>query len=136
MTAVLYIIMPNDVESMNSGKAIAQGSHASNAFVNSFHSRIHETNINISFYEWENETVQGFGTVLVLETNYRNIKNTIDIAKKFGYVSGMVLDPTYPILDGAVVHHVPFETCGFVFVPDKENDTTAKLILGEYNLHR
>ena len=30
---VLYIIMRNDLDSMNPGKAMAQASHASNAFV-------------------------------------------------------------------------------------------------------
>ena len=31
---VLYILMRNDMKSMNPGKAMAQASHASNAFVN------------------------------------------------------------------------------------------------------
>ena len=33
MTPLLYILMRNDMDSMNPGKAMAQASHASNQFV-------------------------------------------------------------------------------------------------------
>lgn len=149
MTPVLYIIMRNDLESMNCGKAIAQGSHASNAFVHEFHAYMQEVNgrsknrdmkkiedLNHAFTTWETETGQGFGTVLVLEGKYPEIKNSVDTMFKLGYISGMVFDPTYPILDGQSVHHIPLETCGFVFVPDKDTDINAKAFLGEYKLHK
>lgn len=149
MMPVLYILMRNDLDSMNCGKAIAQGSHASNAFVHEFHAFMQEVNgksknhdmkkieeLNRAFVEWENSTDQGFGTVLVLEGKYQNIKNTVDTMFNFGYISGMVFDPTYPILDGETVHHIPLETCGFVFVPDKDTDANSKKFLGEYELHK
>lgn len=148
MTPVLYILMRNDLDSMNCGKAIAQGSHASNAFVHEYHAFMQKVNgnskkydmahveeLNHAFTEWENSTEQGFGTVLVLEGKYKNIKNTVDTLDDFGYISGMVFDPTYPILDGESIHHIPLETCGFVFVTDKEKDAKAKQFLGEYELH-
>jgi peptidyl-tRNA hydrolase len=147
MTDVLYILMRNDMDSMNCGKAIAQGSHASNAFVKHMEGFIQEWNFkpvrtdqimaNINgFANWEKETPQGFGTVLVLEAKYNDIKNTIDIMDKLGYVSGIVFDPTYPILDGEVVHHIPLDTCGYVFVPQKETDFVSGSLLGKFQLHK
>jgi peptidyl-tRNA hydrolase len=147
MTDVLYILMRNDMASMNCGKAIAQGSHASNAFVKHMEGFIQEwngkpvrtdqimSNIN-GFSNWEKETNQGFGTVLVLEAKYNDMKNTVDILSKLGYVSGMVFDPTYPIVDGEVVHYIPIETCGYVFVPQKEKDYIASSLLGKFQLHK
>jgi len=145
MTPVLYILMRNDLASMNCGKAIAQGSHASNAFVHHYNEvmgyvstdlgneKIEE--LNKSFHKWCNSTTQGFGTVLVLEGNFNNIKKTIDTMNRLGYISRTVFDPTYPIIDGSVLHQIPLETCGYVFVENKEEDTTAKSLLSEYNLH-
>jgi len=146
MTAVLYIMMRNDIDSMNPGKAIAQGSHASNAFVNHFHSYMQEMSIssanddasqmNKSFYEWERSTSQGFGTVLVLEAPMKAINTTIEIFKELGKIAGVVHDPTYPIVDGSVVHYIPLDTCGYVFVPNKEEDTVASALLKQFPLHR
>jgi peptidyl-tRNA hydrolase len=150
MTAVLYIMMRNDLASMNTGKAIAQGSHASNAFVGHFHATMQEMNAmpstqenlakteaaNKAFYEWENSTRQSFGTVLVLEANMRNIYTTVDVMKALGYIAGVVHDPTYPIIDGEVVHHIPLDTCAYIFVPNKETDVTASSILKTFPLHR
>lgn len=147
MTAVLYILMRNDLDSMNAGKAIAQGSHASNAFVQQFHAYMQEANakpVNTgivehnrkAFYEWENDTSQGFGTVLVLEAGVKDIQTTVDIMKAMDYISGMVHDPTYPLVDGKVVHYIPLDTCAYVFIPNKEQDTIASAVLGNFPLHR
>jgi len=138
---VLYILMRNDLDSMNSGKAIAQGSHASNAFIDHFLTYASETaepDIDIinAGNVWQLQTKQGFGTVLVLEADMKEIQKTVDIAQKMGYISGIVHDPTYPIVDGKVVHYLPLDTCAYVFVPDKSNDDMASFILGKYPLHR
>ena len=144
---VLYILIRNDLASMNSGKAIAQGSHASNAFVHHFngyaqeynsksvHEGIETATMN-GFNEWENSTRQGFGTVLTLEGKMSVISGTVNIMKSLGYVAGVVHDPTYPLVDGEVVHHIPLDTCAYIFVPDKETDTMAKVLLTQYPLHR
>lgn len=146
MTAVLYIIMRNDIESMNQGKSIAQGSHASNAFVKHFHSHMQasfrpndkaeDEQLNEAFYEWEKSTSQGFGTVLVLEASMKDINTTIEILKKVGKIAGIVHDPTYPIVDGSVVHHIPLDTCGYVFVENKKEDAVASTLLKQFPLHR
>ena len=144
---VLYIIMRNDLASMNPGKAAAQASHASNAFVGRYHGYCQElspisigdmTKLQTStikgFGEWERSTNQHFGTVLVLEGKIGNITNTIDIFKSLDYIADVIHDPTYPIVDGEIVHHIPLNTCGYVFVPDKETDVYASALLGQYPL--
>lgn len=147
MTAVLYILVRNELDSMNTGKAIAQGSHASNAFVHHYHAFCQEYNANPvnageavgameGFKEWENETPQGFGTVLTLEGKMSKIEETVDIMKKLGYIAGVVHDPTYPIIDGEIVHRIPLDTCAYVFVANKEEDGIASALLGQYSLHR
>lgn len=146
MTAVLYILMRNDLTSMNPGKAIAQGSHASNAFVHEYHRRMqaaaahvvsdYAQKLNTAFTEWENSTRQGFGTVLVLEAPMKEITPRVDLLRSIGYIADVVHDPTYPIVDGAMVHHIPLDTCAYVFVPNKETDDRAVPILAQFSLHR
>lgn len=147
MTAVLYILMRNDLNSMNAGKAIAQGSHAANAFVQHFHGFAQEYNSKSKqshfesatmkgFNEWENSTTQGFGTVLVLEANMPSIYATVNSFKGLGYITDVIHDPTYPIVDGEVVHHIPLDTCAYAFVPNKETDQHASSILKQFPLHR
>lgn len=144
MTHVLYILMRNDIASLNPGKAMAQSSHASNAFVQqtdayiqSFverRARIEE--LNKKFYEWRNETGYGFGTVVVLEGKMSEFKPIISTFKALDYMADIITDPTYPIVDGEVVHHVCLDTCAYVFVPDKEIDETASVLLRRFPLHK
>lgn len=147
MTAVLYILMRNDLASLNPGKAIAQGSHAANAFVYHFHGYAQKYNSTTAhesiqtatmngFNEWENSTHQGFGTVLTLEARMADINPVVSIFKSMGYVAGVVHDPTYPIVDGDVVHHIPLDTCAYVFVPNKEKDEFASMLLKKFSLHK
>jgi len=143
---MLYILMRNDLESMNCGKAIAQGSHAANAFVHHFQNTIRENgntssyaieDLNKSFHEWENSTNQGFGTVIVLEGDMTSIEKTVDKYSNMGYLCSKVFDPTYPIIDGSVVHHIPLDTCAYLFLPDKDQDVEARETLkSQFKLHR
>ena len=132
-TPTLFILMRNDLGSMNPGKAIAQGSHAANAFtkrVGYLQSPLY------MFRDWENATPQGFGTVLTLEGKMRDIYATVDMMKSLSYVTDIIHDPTYPIIDGEIVHHIPLDTCAYVFVPDKDTDMVARTILSQYQLHK
>lgn len=144
---VLYILVRNDIDSMNPGKAIAQGSHASNAFVHHYHAFSQSANTQRisndigaaslkAFYEWELSTGQGFGTVLTLEGKMSDINTTIATFNELGYIAGIVHDPTYPIVDGSVVHHIPLDTCAYVFIPAKETDFIAAGLLSRYSLYR
>jgi len=131
MTPVLYILMRNDLDSLNPGKAMAQASHASNQFV---HNIKEGGMIDYELFNmWSNETTQGFGTVLVLSVNEAQLQSSIMMAEKHLSHCGIVHDPTYPIQDGAVVHHIPLDTCGYVF-GDKD-DPVINAILGLFPLH-
>ncbi len=132
MTPVLYILMRNDLDSLNPGKAMAQASHASNQFVHNVTSG--SISIDKELYNmWSNETTQGFGTVLVLSVNEAQLQSSIMMADKHLSHCGIVHDPTYPIQDGDVVHHIPLDTCGYVF-GDKD-DPVITAILGLFPLH-
>lgn len=145
-TPVLYILMRNDLASLNSGKAMAQASHASNAFVahmknfaqefneNPVHIEIEMESLN-GFAEWENATTQAFGTVLVLAAKMAEIKSTVDVFKAMGYTADVIHDPTYPIVDGEVAHYIPLDTCAYVFIPSKEDDFMAAAVLKRFPLH-
>lgn len=147
MTAILYILMRNDLESMNPGKAMAQASHAANAFVHHYngcaqeynpksaHDNI-ETETMKGFNEWEQATPQGFGTVLTLEARMADISPVVSIFKSANYVAGVVHDPTYTIVDGDLVHYIPLDTCAYIFVPNKEKDSFASNWLKKFPLHR
>lgn len=158
MNPVLYLIMRNDLVSLTHGKSIAQGSHAANAFVEHINAMEQQLNSDLVWFQeqsperakkilqfnilskayntWKNSTNQGFGTVLVLEGNMQCIENITDQCAKSGYIASVVHDPTYPIVDGSVVHHMPLDTCSYVFVPDKDTDTIAVQVLAEFPLHR
>lgn len=121
---VLYILMRNDLNSLNPGKACAQAAHAANQFVGKFTSRFNRTyanersDVEIEFRdlynEWRTQTPDWYGTTIVLEGSGANIENYID-QQTPGLYNGLVIDPTYPIRDGEVTHHIPLMTCAYVF---------------------
>lgn len=111
---VLAIFMRNDLDSLNPGKAVAQGSHAANQMetVARDNKQLAQT-----FKSWKNGT-QGFGTALVFEGKWYEIKSAIDMVTASNnhlVISGMILDPTYPLRDGQVTHHIPLHTCAWIF---------------------
>lgn len=145
---VLYILMRDDLASMNAGKGMAQASHASNAFVWSQLKRMAKNPFKSAaaffkvlftkddgdlFLKWVHETMQGFGTVLVVAVNEKQMRFTAEAAERYGLVSGVVHDPTYPLRDGETTHFIPLDTCAYVFT-DK-NDPVTDLLLGNFPLH-
>jgi len=129
--------MRNDLASMNGGKAMAQSHHAGCAFVKDIGSRIANmevTNLTAASYGvWRNSTNQDCGTVLTLAVNEAQMRFTTEAAERYGLVSGIFHDPTYPLRDGATTHFIPLDTCGWVFT-DK-NDPVTDLLLGNFPLH-
>ena len=134
MTPVLYILMRTDMDSMNPGKAMAQASHASNAFVSNA-----EPGYNVDeelFNAWQESTTQGFGTVLVLGVNEAQMRTAVEVAESFGvdkFPCDIIHDPTYPLQDGDTTHFIPVDTCGYIF-GDKE-DPLLESILQNFELH-
>tara|TARA_B100000003_G_scaffold206989_1_gene223568 strand:+ start:836 stop:1243 length:408 start_codon:yes stop_codon:yes gene_type:complete len=134
MIPVLYILMRTDLASMNPGKAMAQASHAGSTFV-----RNAEPGYNVDeelFNAWQNETSQGFGTVLVLGVTEVQMRTAVAVAESFGvdkFPCEIIHDPTYPLQDGDTTHFIPVDTCGYIF-GDKEN-ITLQAILQNFELH-
>lgn len=94
---ILYILMRKDLPSMNAGKAMAQASHAANAFV-SQQTTIRRSDALIErVQQWQKSTPQGFGTVLVLAVTKDEMTKAIvdSIATKRVPAEG-ITDPTYP----------------------------------------
>lgn len=157
---VLYILMRADLPSMNAGKAMAQASHASNAFVHDMlvgkfpDTRANEDNAAL-YQKWKGETGQGFGTVLVLAVNENEMRSTVSAAHMMGFISGVVHDPTYPIrispelgialaFDETPISKVrvgekpnyvtvPLDTCAYVF--GLKDDPILEVIVGKFPLH-
>lgn len=144
---VLYILMRTDLASMNPGKAIAQGSHATSAF-----HRIMENTVEMemhkgghkaegparAYMDWIRQA-NCFGTVLTLGCNEQQMRDVIgwlsecDDDSEFDspVVFGIINDPTYPIRDGEVTHYIPLDTCAYVF-GDKDELSN---FLGHLDLH-
>src|SRR6478736_7984196 len=95
MYPVLYILMRTDLPSMNAGKAMAQASHASNAFTKMAEGDIVDGRVKL-VDAWKNETAQGFGTALVLGCTKQELKDAVEAARLNQFIAGCVLDPTYP----------------------------------------
>lgn len=83
----LYILIRNDLHSMNTGKAIAQSSHCVSQFM---------TKYPKDAKEWCKEA-DGFGTTVVMEGSQEEIEKFMcgNIRHK-GYENGDIIDPTYP----------------------------------------
>jgi peptidyl-tRNA hydrolase len=109
---ILYVIVRNDLASMNPGKAAAQACHAANQFVNHY-SNDPETKM------WQNQAA-GFGTTIVLAADITTIRNLVEDAKICGIPAGIVLDPTYPVKDGNFTHFIPIDTAAYVFGTKEE----------------
>lgn len=110
----LYILMRTDLASMNSGKGMAQATHAANQMVY----EIQAGNDGVAkayLDEWQKQTGDGFGTCIVLGAKIAEIEETVGCAVNDGAIGGIVHDPTYPLRDGEVVHLIPLDTCGYLF---------------------
>lgn len=163
---VLYILLRSyrtDLPSCNTGKVAAQASHASNSFVNKLeenkelaNSYICKDITNYDLYNvWKNETQYGFGTVITLESNKKDIYSVIEKVVNMRYICGFVRDPSYPYVvdrdvfelipeeyhtlspiftnDGKVVCHRSELTCGYVFT--YTDDSTINEIISNLSLH-
>ena len=86
----LYILLRNDLSSMGYGRACAQASHASNAF-------IHKFGDNADVKLWQAQTPQGFGTAIVLSANEREIRDTFVQSASRGFMADLVIDTDYVI---------------------------------------
>jgi peptidyl-tRNA hydrolase len=125
--------MRNDLASLNAGKAMAQASHASNAFLFNLVNDPSKADYKDLVEEWISTTTQGFGTVFVLAVNEEQLNKAIDLADADGFATNIITDPTYPIKDGDVTHHLPLDTCGYIF--GDHEDPMLRLITQDLELY-
>lgn len=151
----LYILMPLDIPSMNPGKAMAQASHASNAFIygtrqvpinygtpqqpeyrlgwSDMDLGVHK-NVSNTVDSWEESTPQGFGTTIVLGIpEGTSLWSIVEEARSEGFIADVVVDPTYPIRDGRLTHYAPADTCAYVFTNSRKHNQVEAL--KKFDLH-
>ena len=91
---ILYILVRNDLPSLNPGKAMAQAIHAGHLFSSKHHK-------DKAYKEWASD--RGFGTTVTLSADFHDINRLVG-----SHPAGeWVMDPTYPII-------VPRDTYEFV----------------------
>ncbi len=110
---VHFVLMRDDLASLNPGKAVAQGNHAGTRLTSML--RKGDDRMRALLDEWEAQTNDGFGTVETLAGDEATIRAAVARSTAAGLVAGLLVDPTYPVRDGAVTHHIPLMTCGYVF---------------------
>lgn len=122
--------MRTDMNSANAGKMMAQASHASNAFVNN------AAKVGKDISSWTQETNQGFGTVYVLDGgSISNIEKKISMLWSMGNIlADLVVDPTYPLIDGTAIHYLNIATCAYVYADENVMDQ-VKFVLSDMSLH-
>lgn len=115
-----YLLMRTDVASLNTGKACAQSHHAGTKIVYDALGLGGDTPWKQEHYDWLQtwlKEADGFGTVLTMAVDERTMAKALDIAQAIGFPNGRITDPSYPILDGKVLHTLPFTACGYIFGP-------------------
>ena len=93
MSSVFYIIMRNDLDSLNPGKAMAQACHAGTQFVSYLHQKFPKKIDEYFGYD-------GIMTTIVLEGNREQMTALhnlyLENIKQDPYYSDDILDETYP----------------------------------------
>lgn len=110
MEPYLYLLIRNDLDSLNPGKAVAHGAHAANQFTHEMDEYL-SANLNTEcsstvsdimldrMYQTWKKSANGFGTTIALSVNYRELTTAVQIAKTFSTLrAGETVDPTYPYI--------------------------------------
>ena len=124
-----YILMRGDMDSLNPGKAVAQGTHAQSLFDVSM--KMAQTESTQALYDQWLAQGGGFGTAITVEVTERQLHQVAEFAQRAGYPAGVVLDDSYPLQDGRTLHLIPVHTCGYVF-GDKEE---VEILLRQFDLY-
>jgi peptidyl-tRNA hydrolase len=94
MKPVLYLLMRNDIPSMNPGKLAAQACHVGHCFMGNMGIAGHNT--DPVYLDWLQQTNQNFGTTITKAVNKGDLLEAIMAAKTQKVPSELVADPTYP----------------------------------------
>lgn len=118
----LYILMRTDMDSLTPGKAMAQAAHAANQF------QTLVGNLGSAAADMWSDQADGFGTTIILGVDsLREMDEVVESALEEEFHAGMVLDSSYPIRDGKVVHHLSIYTCAFVFTECRDTNKVSSL---------
>jgi hypothetical protein len=93
----LYILIRNDLPSLNPGKAMAQAIHAANSFLWKYQDRD-------DVKKWAGQ--EGYGVTITLSAIASQIKELMAIAYNSNFPMGKIIDQTYPIVipaDGSIL---------------------------------
>ena len=115
--ARLYILVRTDIAQLNPGKLGAQAAHAGTQFVFDVLDDGREELVE-EMNSWRQQAGGGFGTKITLAATEDEIKSALADMARWDLQTGLVVDPTYPMLN---YFDVPFTreelTCGYVFMP-------------------
>ena len=136
MEPILYILMRNDLVSMNAGKAVAHGAHAANLFAAdaAIYKRLGpDTPVARTFSIWGGE--HGFGTTIALHVSLVELHAAVVMAKTLDAISGVVVDPTYPYklhneFAKLITHPEPPVAMGDGMMGCVRSETTAGYLFG------
>lgn len=118
---ILYVFMRNDLPDPSPGKTLAQCNHAGSDFVIQAITAMKEQGLSgeltTAFEEWINEGGIGgtFGTCVVLSCEYSELLGATQMAEDYSLLSGVIIDPTYPIRNGHEMILAEIVTCGWAF---------------------
>ncbi|AXQ69394.1 hypothetical protein HOU02_gp331 [Caulobacter phage CcrBL9] len=107
-----YLLMRVDLKSLCAGKAIAQAHHAGLQLEHDAKDWTSEQQAIFARYRKE---ARGFGTTMTLAVTEQEMRAAMIRARDLGYLHGVVHDPSYPLYDGGFLHHIPLDTCAYVF---------------------
>ena len=112
----LYVIMRTDVASLGTpGKSGPQFCHAQSE-ATAFHAGNGATDAQRAAYAaWQAQSSFSFGSTIAKGAGLPQILNTLDTLKAMGVPCGLVVDETYPLPDGDVVHLLEMPTCAWCF---------------------
>lgn len=121
--AILYVFMRTDLPDHTPGKALAQCNHAGTDFALKAGNLLEDIGLQSDLANairaWGEESGIGgtFGTCIVLGCTYSELQALERVNDEYALLSGIVIDPTYPIRNGHEVITAEVMTCGWAFLP-------------------
>lgn len=91
----VYVLVRNDLPSMNPGKAMAQVHHAGVQMMSKYQD---DTMVREYLATGIDNKADHFNTTLVLSASLTQIENALRIAQMFDTVCDAIWDPTYPFI--------------------------------------
>lgn len=89
----VYVLVRNDLPSMNPGKAMAQVHHAGVQMMSKYRDeRLVKEYIRLGI----EQNARHFNTTLVVSSTEKQINAAIEVARLCGAICGTILDPSYP----------------------------------------